>query len=136
MNFEITQLSPICTFPDTFKNLSLAPKSLNSLKQPDKKICHMRAYFKTKWFNTWFPCRPELNTREIISEIDRFGEWLLELPEFKNLNSLSSFCNSSAELVESQEYNLYAELDFTNVWLRLRPSAIGDYNLYVHFYAK
>ena len=61
---------------------------------------------------------------------------LFQLPEFRNLDTLTRFCRGYAQPTsEPTEFNLYSETAHFYIWLRL-VTRHRDYNAYVHYYLK
>lgn len=61
---------------------------------------------------------------------------LFQLPEFRNLDTLTRFCRWYAQPTsEPTEFNLYSETAHFCIWLRL-ITRHRDYNVYVHYYLK
>ena len=65
-----------------------------------------------------------------------FQNALFQLPEFRNLDTLTRFCRGYAQPTsEPTEFNLYSETAHFYIWLRL-VTRHRDYNAYVHYYLK
>ena len=131
---------PILTTACSFSHIYVGPKKLfpfNHLEHPVSELVYSRSdYDGHKWWTTWHHSDGERPTLELAGEIDRFTEALLQLPEFKTLDTMRRFCQSSAQPTsDSTEFNLYAATEHFYIWLRMitRPR---DYNLYCHFYLK
>ena len=131
---------PILTTACSFSHIYVGPKKLfpfNHLEHPVSELVYSRSdYDGHKWWTTWHHSDGERPTPELAEEIDRFTEALLQLPEFKTLDTMRRFCQSSAQPTsDSTEFNLYAATEHFYIWLRMitRPR---DYNLYCHFYLK
>ena len=129
-------LTHICTFGSIFEgSKKLFP--LSSVERPINEVAYSRSdYDGRNWWRTWF-----INARNMIGpplakEIDLFSNSLMELPEFKSLNTMGRMCRSCAQATSSPtDFYLYSETEYFYIWLQL-VTRERDYNLYVHFYLK
>ncbi len=126
-----------CPFPEVFEEWEQPEGSWN--KVPRKKIGHIRADYQGRWWNTVWPCHPDLATEEVKAEIDQVYEALTAENALKDLHTLTDFCKAHPEAcVERQfqsEYNFYLEGKTCNFWIRLITRE-RDYNLYLNAFAK
>lgn len=127
-----------CSFSEVFdkENLAPAPDSLNSARQPVKKMGHFRIIYDygTTWSSQYIPCRNELKTHELVEESMSCLKKLEE--RFSSLEELREFCEQGhAEKVGEQEYNCYIEGRYGNYWLRFNTWK-HDYNIYCHVFTK
>lgn len=133
----LEQLKTECSFSEVFQDTERADGSLNDV--PRKKIGHLRADYNYRWWNTAWPCHPELATPEITAEIDQVYEALTAKDALANLDTLIDFCCAHPEARvtpnEGQEYNFYLEGEFCNFWVRLITRR-GDYNMYLSAFTK
>ena len=65
----LKRLKTECFFPQVFEDWEWPENSWDRI--PRKKIGHIRADYNGRWWNTVWPCHPELATKEISAEIDR-----------------------------------------------------------------
>ena len=129
-------LTHICSFGSIFEgSKKLFP--LSSVERPINEVAYSRSdYDGRNWWRTWF-----INARNMIGpplakEIDLFSNSLMELPEFKSLNTMGRMCRSCAQATSSPtDFYLYSETEYFYIWLQL-VTRERDYNLYVHFYLK
>jgi hypothetical protein len=97
------------------------------------------AYFRCdndgyRWWNTVWHIHPELETPGLVKEFDGVYEAFTEA--FPTLQEMTRFCMSKLDpLSDSTEYDAFLELEHGNYWLRMITRK-GDYNLYLHCYAK
>lgn len=132
-------LTTSCSFSEVFQDLEPAKDSAQMISQvPRLKVGHIRAdYNGRRWWNTVWPCHPELATAEISQEIDEVYDALTHI--FPDLDALTRFCELHPEACADsqfrQEYNFYLEGKRCNFWIRLitRPR---DYNLYLHAFVR
>ena len=110
---------------------------LNHLEYPVSELVYSRSdYDGRRWWTTWHHGSEERTVPELAEEIDQFTEALLQLPEFKTLDTMTRFCGASAQPTnDSTEFNSYAATEHFYIWLRMITRA-RDYNLYCHFYLK
>ena len=103
----------------------------------DNIIAYSRSdYDGWKWWTTWHQCQKDTPVLEVAREIDAFQDALFQLPEFRNLDTLTRFCRGYAQPTsEPTEFNLYSETAHFYIWLRLITRR-RDYNVYVHYYLK
>ena len=126
-DFEDPLLTTSCTFEDLFQQGS----------RPASEIAYSRSdYDGWKWWTTWHQCQKDTPVLEVAREIDAFQNALFQLPEFRNLDTLTRFCRGYAQPTsEPTEFNLYSETAHFYIWLRL-VTRHRDYNAYVHYYLK
>ena len=126
-DFEDPLLTTSCTFEDLFQQGS----------RPASEIAYSRSdYDGWKWWTTWHQCQKDTPVLEVAREIDAFQNALFQLPEFRNLDTLTRFCRWYAQPTsEPTEFNLYSETAHFYIWLRL-VTRHRDYNAYVHYYLK
>ena len=126
-NFEDPLLTTSCAFEDLFQQGS----------RPASEIAYSRSdYDGWKWWTTWHQCQKDTPVLEVAREIDAFQDALFQLPEFRNLDTLTRFCRGYAQPTsEPTEFNLYSETAHFCIWLRL-ITRHRDYNVYVHYYLK
>ena len=126
-NFEDPLLTTSCAFEDLFQQGS----------RPASEIAYSRSdYDGWKWWTTWHQCQKDTPVLEVAREIDAFQDALFQLPEFRNLDTLTRFCRGYAQPTsEPTEFNLYSETAHFYIWLRLITRR-RDYNVYVHYYLK
>ena len=126
-DFEDPLLTTSCTFEDLFQQGS----------HPASEIAYSRSdYDGWKWWTTWHQCQKDTPVLEVAREIDAFQDALFQLPEFRNLDTLTRFCRGYAQPTsEPTEFNLYSETAHFYIWLRLITRR-RDYNVYVHYYLK
>ena len=126
-NFEDLLLTTSCAFEDLFQQGS----------RPASEIAYSRSdYDGWKWWTTWHQCQKDTPVLEVAREIDAFQNALFQLPEFRNLDTLTRFCRGYAQPTsEPTEFNLYSETAHFYIWLRL-VTRHRDYNAYVHYYLK
>ena len=126
-DFENPLLTTSCTFEDLFQQGS----------RPASEIAYSRSdYDGWKWWTTWHQCQKDTPVLEVAREIDAFQNALFQLPEFRNLDTLTRFCRGYAQPTsEPTEFNLYSETAHFCIWLRL-ITRHRDYNVYVHYYLK
>lgn len=105
--------------------------------RPASEIAYSRSdYDGWKWWTTWHQCQKDTPVLEVAREIDAFQNALFQLPEFRNLDTLTRFCRGYAQPTsEPTEFNLYSETAHFYIWLRL-VTRHRDYNAYVHYYLK
>ena len=110
---------------------------LNHLEHPVSELVYSRSdYDGRRWWTTWHHGSEERTVPELAEEIDQFTEALLQLPEFKTLDTMTRFCGASAQPTnDSTEFNSYAATEHFYIWLRM-ITRVRDYNLYCHFYLK
>ena len=126
-DFEAPLLTTSCTFEDLFQQGS----------RHASEIAYSRSdYDGWKWWTTWHQCQKSAPILEAAHEIDAFQNALFQLPEFRNLDTLTRFCRGYAQPTsEPTEFNLYSETAHFYIWLRLITRR-RDYNAYVHYYLK
>ena len=126
-NFEDPLLTTSCAFEDLFQQGS----------RPASEIAYSRSdYDGWKWWTTWHQCQKDTPVLEVAREIDAFQDALFQLPEFRNLDTLTRFCRGYAQPTsEPTEFNLYSETAHFYIGLRLITRR-RDYNVYVHYYLK
>lgn len=129
-------LTPFCTFDSIFNG----PKKLfplSSVEHPVSEVVYSRSdYDGWKWWRTWFPSGEDKVPRPLAQEIDQFSDALMEMPEFRSLDTMGRMCRSCAQPTDNPtDFNLYSETEHFYIWLRL-VTRERDYNLYVHFYLK
>ena len=126
-DFEDPLLTTSCTFEYLFQQGS----------RPASEIAYSRSdYDGWKWWTTWHQCQKDTPVLEVAREIDAFQNALFQLPEFRNLDTLTRFCRWYAQPTsEPTEFNLYSETAHFYIWLRL-VTRHRDYNAYVHYYLK
>ncbi len=127
-----------CPFPEVFEDVEYVERVFGTV--PRRKIGHIRAdYNGHRWWNTIWPCHPELATEEIKAEIDRVYEALTSKDALKDLHTLARFCEAHPEACVDrqfrQEYNFYLVSEFCDFWIRLITRE-RDYNLYLNAYTK
>lgn len=106
------------------------------LSRPVSEIVYSRSdYDGYKWWTTWFDCRKELLSQELIHEIDTFHIELFSMPEFTSLDTMKQFCHNAKPTGDSSEFDLFSETEHFHIWVRL-ITRFRDYNLYVHYYLK
>ena len=82
-NFEDPLLTTSCAFEDLFQQGS----------RPASEIAYSRSdYDGWKWWTTWHQCQKDTPVLEVAREIDAFQDALFQLPEFRNLDTLTRFC--------------------------------------------
>lgn len=137
MDNILERLKTECFFPQVFKDWEWPENSWGKI--PRKKIGHIRADYCGHWWNTVWPCHPELATKEISLEIDRVYEALTAEDALKDLSALTKFCKAHPEACVNQqfhsEYNFYLEGKHCNFWIRLITRE-RDYNLYLNAFTK
>lgn len=123
-----------CTFPHVFENRE---KDENGLpKRPKSEVVYSRSdHDGYKWHTTWWECREEKPSAELVQEIDGFQNALFSMPEFGNLDTMRRFCETANRTSDPAEFNLYSETEHFHIWLRM-ITRFRDYNLYVHYYQK
>ena len=126
-DFEDPLLTTSCTFEYLFQQGS----------RPASEIAYSRSdYDGWKWWTTWHQCQKDTPVLEVAREIYAFQNALFQLPEFRNLDTLTRFCRGYAQPTsEPTEFNLYSETAHFYIWLRL-VTRHRDYNAYVHYYLK
>ena len=134
----LEQLKTECSFAEVFQDIEHRGGTFNNV--PRKKIGHLRAdYDGCRWWNTGWPCHPELATSSVTVEIDQVYNALIAEDAFKDLDTLVRFCYAHPEArvhpTEDQEYNFYLEGTHCNFWVRLITRR-GDYNIYLNAFAK
>lgn len=137
-NSILERLKTECPFPEVFHDPAKGEDGL--MNMPRRKIGHIRADFDGyRWWNTVWPCRPDLASRETAAEIDRTYAALTAADALKDLSALARFCETHPEACAGpqlrQAYNFYLEGETCVFWLRLIPRE-RDYNLYLHAFAK
>lgn len=135
-NFKsgVAILTPVCPFLDVFKDTEQVGNS--ALARPAKEAVYSRSDFDGhKWWSSWFDCQKERLKQTLCQEIDQFQNSLFEMPEMKNLDTMSHLCRFAQPISSDSEFNLYSETEHFFVWLRL-ITRFRDYNLYVHYYMK
>lgn len=117
-DFEAPLLTTSCTFEDLFQQGS----------RPASEIAYSRSdYDGWKWWTTWHQCQKSAPILEAAHEIDAFQNALFQLPEFRNLDTLTRFCRGYAQPTsEPTEFNLYSETAHFYIWLRLIKLLILD----------
>ena len=135
-SLEGVALVPACSFEQIFTG----PKKLfplSSVEHPVSEVAYSRSdYDGRKWWRTWFPSNEGKIEPELSAEIDQFSNALMELPEFKSLNTMRQLCRLCAQPTGSPtDFNLFSETEHFYIWLQL-VTWDRDYNLYVHFYLK
>lgn len=115
---------------------SLYERERKSVRRPEEEEAYSRSDYKDHWWTTWFPVYPSA-TKEQIAEINEFQKSLLELPEFLNLEQMTSACKAgkAQPTKDPAEFNLFSETENFNIWIRM-ITRYRDYNLYVHYYRK
>ena len=82
-DFEDPLLTTSCTFEYLFQQGS----------RPASEIAYSRSdYDGWKWWTTWHQCQKDTPVLEVAREIDAFQNALFQLPEFRNLDTLTRFC--------------------------------------------
>ena len=137
MDNILKRLKTECFFPHVFEEWEWPENSWDRI--PRKKIGHIRADYRGRWWNTVWPCHPELATKEISAEIDRVYEALTAKNALKDLSTLTEFCKAHPEACADRqfrsEYNFYLEGKHCNFWIRLITRE-RDYNLYLNAFVK
>ena len=137
MDNILKRLKTECFFPQVFEDWEWPENSWDRI--PRKKIGHIRADYNGRWWNTVWPCHPELATKEISAEIDRVYEALTAKNALKNLSTLTEFCKAHPEACADRqfrsEYNFFLEGKHCNFWIRLITRE-RDYNLYLNAFTK
>ena len=133
----LKRLKTECFFPQVFEDWEWPENSWDRI--PRKKIGHIRADYNGRWWNTVWPCHPELATKEISAEIDRVYEALTAKNALKDLSTLTEFCKAHPEACADRqfrsEYNFFLEGKHCNFWIRLITRE-RDYNLYLNAFTK
>ena len=123
-----------CAFPEVFENREKDEDGLP--KRPKSEVVYFRSdYNGYKWYTTWWECREEKLSDELVQEIDRFHNALFAMPEFENLDTMRRLCETTNRTSDPTEFNLFSETEHFHIWLRM-ITRLRDYNLYVHFYLK
>lgn len=87
-----------------------------------------------KWWSKAFPIHKELETKELIAELDSVFEAFTA--EFPTMDELADFCLEKAEPTsDPDEFNAYLELEYGFYWFRM-ITRTHDYNLYLHCISK
>lgn len=137
MDNILKRLKTECFFPQVFEDWEWTENSWDRI--PRKKIGHIRADYNGRWWNTVWPCHPELVTKEISAEIDRVYEALTAKDALKDLSTLTEFCKAHPEACADRqfrsEYNFFLEGKHCNFWIRLITRE-RDYNLYLNAFTK
>ncbi len=133
----LEHLKTECPFSQVFEEWEWPENSWG--KVPLKKIGHIRADYQGRWWNTVWPCHPELATEEIKAEIGRVYKSLTAEDAMKDLSALVRFCEAHPEACADQkfrqEYNFFLVGEACDFWIRLITRE-RDYNLYLSAYAK
>jgi len=140
MNYTgiLNQLKTECLFQEVFQDMERSDGSFSDV--PRKKVGHLRAdYDGYRWWNTAWPCHPELALPDITAEIDQVYNALTATDALADLDTLIRFCYAHPDArvhpTENQEYNFYLEGTFCNFWVRLITRR-GDYNMYLNAFIK
>lgn len=134
----LEQLKTECSFSEVFRDIEHREGTLNDV--PRKKIGHIRAdYDGYRWWNTAWPCHPELATPDVTAEIDQVYNALTADDALADFDTLVRFCHAHPEAHvhpdEYQEYNFYLEGTLCNFWVRL-ITRWRDYNMYLNAFTK
>ena len=134
----LEQLTTECPFPQVFQDTERREETFNDV--PRRKIGQIRAdHDGSRWWNTVWPCHPELATPEIAAEIDQVYDALTAGDALADFDTLVRFCRSHPEAQvhpnEDQEYNFYLEGTHCSFWIRL-ITRWRDYNMYLNAYTK
>jgi len=134
----LKQLQTKCPFPEAFEDMEYVESAFD--KAPRRKIGHIRAdYNGHRWWNSAWPCHPELATEAVKAEIDQVYDALTAKDALKDLPTLARFCEAHPEACADrefrQEYNFYLTGESCDFWIRLITRE-RDYNLYLNAYAK
>ena len=134
----LDQLKTECPFPEMFQDMEKPERSFISV--PRRKIGHIRAdHDGRRWWNTVWPCHPELETLMVTTEIDQVYNALTGIEALADFDTLVDFCQSHPEArvhpTEGQEYNFYLEGEHCNFWVRL-ITRWRDYNMYLNAFTK
>ena len=126
-------LTHICAFGSIFEG----PKKLfplSSVEPPTSEVAYSRSdYDGHKWWRTWFFSGEDKVPPPLSQEIDQFSDALMEMSEFKSLDTMGRMCRSCAQATSSStDFYLYSETEHFYIWLQL-VTRKRDYNLYVHF---
>ncbi len=134
----LVRLKTDCSFAEVFQDTEHLEDDFRDV--PRLKIGHIRAdHNGCRWYNTVWPCHPDLAADEVKREIDAVYAALTAKDALADLDTLVHFCQSHPEACIDpqfkQEYNFYLEGEACNFWIRLitRPR---DYNLYLNAFAK
>ncbi|MCM1296622.1 MAG: hypothetical protein NC311_13880, partial [Muribaculaceae bacterium] len=122
-----------CPFPEVFENRKKDKDGFTM--RPESEIVYSRSDYNHRWWTTWWDCKKEKPSAELVKEIDRFQSTLFAMPEFKNLDTMRLLCETAEATSDPTEFNLYSETEHFHIWLRM-ITRFRDYNLYVHFYLK
>lgn len=134
----LDRLRTECSFSEVFQDTEKADGSVIAV--PRGKIGHIRAdHDGRRWWNTVWPCHPELATPEIAAEIDQVYEALIADDALADFDTLVRFCHDHPEArvrpTEDQEYNFYLEGTLCDFWIRL-ITRWRDYNMYLNAFIK
>lgn len=134
----LDRLRTECSFSEVFQDTEKADGSVIAV--PRGKIGHIRAdHDGRRWWNTVWPCHPELATPEIAAEIDQVYEALTADDALADFDTLVRFCHDHPEArvrpTEDQEYNFYLEGTLCDFWIRL-ITRWRDYNMYLNAFIK
>lgn len=134
----LCELQTTCCFSQVFENME--PTSPEASPRYRNKIGHLRAdYDGYRWWNTWWPDHANLSSTARSQEINQVYESLTAPDAFSSLSKLRQFCDAHPEArVHEQspdEYNFYYEGLLCWYWIRAITRR-GDYNLYIHAFAK
>ena len=137
MDNILKRLKTECFFSQVFEDWEWPENSWDRI--PRKKIGHIRADYNGRWWNTVWPCHPELATKEISAEIDRVYEALTAKNALKDLSTLTEFCKAHPEACADRqfrsEYNFFLEGKHCDFWITLITRE-RDYNLYLNAFTK
>ena len=123
-----------CPFPEVFENRKKDKDGF--FMRPESEICYSRSdHNGHRWWTTWWDCKKEKPSAELVKEIDRFHSALFAMPLMKNLDTMRQLCKIAEPTSDPTEFNLYSETEHFHIWLRI-ITRFRDYNLYVHFYLK
>lgn len=133
---EKAVLTPVCTFERIFEG----PKKLfplSTVEHPACEVAYSRSdYDGRRWWRTWFHSGEDKLQPPLSEEIDQFSDTLLEIPEFRSLDTMRRMCRSCARPTSSTtDFYLFSETEDFYIWLQM-VTREHDYNLYVHFYLK
>lgn len=136
MKFE---LKNNCDFDYVWEALETHKGSLTP--QPTSKVGHIRAdHDGYRWWSNYFAYNDNLKTTDIKNEINEIGSYIIDdlFSGKDGRQKLFDFCFSHPDALlkgTTDEYDFFINGDFANYWLRA-ITRIGDYNLYIHVFAK
>lgn len=102
---------------------------------PKSELAYFRCdYDGNRWWNTVWPINRNLESTELINELDSlYSDFLKEFPDLK---TMANFCYTHHEDPwDKTVFDYYLDLEHGFYWLKMITRK-GDYNLYLHCLSK